>query len=156
MGLCQNREHRSSQGSVPTLSKRMCWLGGSFHQRLQGCQSLAEHLSLFRQRHRFSSGTTGAKIVTQFVKRTTKTSCRRESSKPAHGIVSLFDASVILLQIIIEVFIRPMLDSVAHDFVYSPWIGTMPVCRDRFWRMANPGNRLLEEPLSRLHISLFA
>jgi hypothetical protein len=69
-----------------------------------------------------------------------------------HGIVPLFDASVILLQTIVEVLVRPMLDMIAHCLAYSSWIGTIPICRDRLWGMPNPSLRLLEKPLSCLHV----
>jgi hypothetical protein len=49
-----------------------------------------------------------------------------------------------------------MLDMVTHDLADAPWIGTMPICRDRRWYMANHSNRLLEKSLSSLHIPFFA
>jgi hypothetical protein len=73
-----------------------------------------------------------------------------------HGIVALFDTSVILLQTIIEVLARPMLYLVAHCLTYSPWIRTMPICRDRFWRMANHSNCLLKKSLRCFHIPFLA
>src|SRR5258708_16286617 len=46
-----------------------------------------------------------------------------------------------------------MLDMGAHGLAYRPWIGTMPICGDRLWCMANHSDCLLEKSLSCLHIS---
>jgi hypothetical protein len=78
------------------------------------------------------------------------------ASEATHGIGALLDPSVILLQTMIEVLVRPMLYMVAQDLASGPWIGTMPICRDRRWRLANHSNRLLEKSLSRLYISFLA
>jgi len=123
---------------------------------LESSKTLEKSLSLFQERDRFAHGATRTEIVAQFVKSATEACCRFEASETTHGIVALLDPSVILLQPIIEVLVRPMLDTVAHDLAYSPRIGTMPICRDRLWRMANHSNRLLEQSLSRLHISFLA
>jgi hypothetical protein len=60
----------------------------------------------------------------------------------------LFDAAVILLQTVIKILIGPMLDLVTHDLADSPWIGTVPICCDRLWRMTDRCNRLLEKSRS--------
>jgi hypothetical protein len=73
----------------------------------------------------------------------------------AHGIIPLFDATVILLSSIIEVCIRPMLHIFVQHFPYCSWIGGMPIRCDPFRSVTNDSKSLLEEALGRIHIPLF-
>ena len=98
----------------------------------------------------------GRREVCTRVRCTTETCRRFDRSKTMHGLGALFDTSVFLLQTMIEVLARPMLYLVAHCLTYSPWRGTMPICRDRCWRMANHSNCLLKTSLRCCHIPFLA
>lgn len=94
--------------------------------------------------------------MASFVKRTAETRRCFKGPQATHGIISLFDASVILLQTMIEGRVGSMLDMVAQDLAESPWRGTVPIRCDRRWRMTNPCPRLLEKTLSCLPIPFLA
>ena len=44
-----------------------------------------------------------SKELTNLIEGATETGCRREASKPTHGIIPLFDATMILFHYIVEV-----------------------------------------------------
>jgi hypothetical protein len=67
----------------------------------------------------------------------------------------LFDATVILLQPVIEILIRSMLYMAPYRLADGSGIRTMPIGRDVVGSMANYSNCLLEKLLGRIHISLF-
>src|SRR5258708_32361393 len=73
-----------------------------------------------------------------------------------HRIVLLFNPTMILFQLIIEVFTCAMLHMITHDLVYCSWIGSMPIGCYLLRSRANHSNCLLEKSLSCLHIPLFA
>jgi len=125
-------------------------------QRLQCVQSLAERLTLLGQRNLLLHSTPSPEELTNFIKCTTKASCRREPSKATHGIISLFDTLVILFQTIVELPIRPMDHLSSHRFAYCTRGGTMPVCRHLLRSMANDSKSLLEKLLCGIHVSLLA
>jgi len=85
---------------------------------------------------------------------TTEASRRFNCSKATHGIVALFDATMVLLQPIIEILIGPMLYAVAHRLAYGPRLRNMPIGCDLIGNMANNDNSLLEKALGCLHIPL--
>jgi len=70
-------------------------------QRLQHVQSLAERLALLGQGNLLLHGGPNPEELTNLIKCTAKASCCHETSKATHGIVSLFDASVILFQVVV-------------------------------------------------------
>ena len=111
---------------------------------------------MFQERDHFAYGAARTEIVAQFVESTTKACRRFNCSKATHGIVPLFDATVILFQAIIEVFVRPMLYIAAHCLTYRSWIGRMSIRCHLLWSMAYHINGLLEKLLSCLHIPLLA
>jgi hypothetical protein len=77
-------------------------------------------------------------------------------SKATHRVVALFDATVILLQPIIQICTRPMLDMAAHRLAYGSWIRAMPIGGNLIGSLPNHSNSLLEKPLGSFHISLLA
>jgi hypothetical protein len=107
---------------------------------------------LFQEGDHFAHGAARTEIIAQFVEGRTEAGRRFNGSKTTHRIIALFDTTMILLSPIIEIFIGPMLDVAAQDLAYRPWIGAMPICCDRLWRMTNHRNSLLEKPLSSLHV----
>jgi hypothetical protein len=74
----------------------------------------------------------------------------------AHRIVPLFDATMILLQPIIEILVRPMVDLASHRFTNGSRIRRMTISCGLFWHMANYSDCLLEELFCSAHISLLA
>jgi hypothetical protein len=98
----------------------------------------------------------GAEIIAQFVEGTTEACRSFNGSKAAHRVVSLFDATVVLFQPIVEVFTRPMVYVTAYCLANCSWIGHMPIRCYLLGGMANHGNSLLEKSLGCLHISLLA
>jgi hypothetical protein len=125
------------------------------YQCLQDNKTLEKSSSLFQERDPFSHDAAMTEIIAQFLKGTTKTCCCLDGSKAVQRRVSLFNASMILLQTSIEVFVRPMLDLVTHCLADSPGGGTMSIGCDRLWSMTNHSNSLFEELFCRVHISLF-
>src|SRR5258708_36769889 len=121
-----------------------------------GRQEAGENLSLFQERNRFSQDATRTEVVAQFVEGTTEACRSFNGSKTAHGIGPLFNTSVVLLQPIIEILTRSMLDVAAHRLAYSTRVGGMAICRHLIRNEANHRNSLLEKPLSRLHVPFFA
>jgi hypothetical protein len=111
---------------------------------------------LFSERDHFTHHAAGTEIITQFVKGTTETSRGFNCSKAAHGILSLFNPTVVLFQPIIEIRISPMLYVAAHRLAYGPWIGRMTIRRYLIGNMTNHCNSLLEKLLGCLHIPFLA
>jgi hypothetical protein len=89
--------------------------------------------------------------------RVTTEACRRfNGSKATHRIIPLFDATMILLQPMSEIFTRSMLDSAAHRLADGSRIGSMAISRHLIGNRANHSTRLLEKLLSCFPISLLA
>ena len=109
---------------------------------------------MFQERDRFAHGTARTKVGAQFVEGTTKACSRFNGSKAVHGIIPLFDATMVLLKPMIEIFTRSMLDITAHCFAYGSWIGSVTIRRYLIGYGANHSNCLLEKRLSCFHISL--
>jgi hypothetical protein len=117
---------------------------------------MEKSLSLFPERDYFAHSAARTERVAQFVEGTTEACSRLDGSKTMHRIVPLFDAPMILLQPIIEVFTRSMLDVVPHCLANGTWIGRMTIRRHLIRNRANHSNSLLEKSPGRLHIPFFA
>jgi hypothetical protein len=126
------------------------------YQYLEVCKTLEKGPALFQERNHFPYGAARTEIVAQFVEGTTEAYRRFNGSKTTHWIVSLFDATMILLQPIIQILTRSMLNIAAHRLSYSSWIGRMTIRRHLVGSMANHSNCLLEKLLGCLHIPLLA
>ena len=95
------------------------------------------------------------KEVVHIIKRSAKLRCRREVFKASHGIVPLFDPTVILFHYIVEVVATLVENVTTKRFADRAGIGAMTIRRHLLWHMTNCLKRLLEKALSSLHISLF-
>jgi hypothetical protein len=73
-----------------------------------------------------------------------------------HGILSLLDPSMVLLQTIIEVLVGLMLDSAAQYFSHGSWVGGMSVRGNSFRRMVNHGKSLLEKEVRQRFVQIWA
>ena len=99
---------RSSNQHVSAISNiASCVLGG-YQERLQTPKTLLEELPLVRQWNSLPHRCAIAEVVPLFVKCSTKASCRIKAPESPHGIVALFDATMILLQPIVEIAIAAM------------------------------------------------
>jgi hypothetical protein len=57
------------------------------------------------------------------VEETTEACSSAERFESAHGSVSLFNTSVILLQMVIQIAVGPMRDLLSEDMAYSTRVG---------------------------------
>ena len=126
------------------------------HRSLESSKALEKRPSLFLERDDFAQSVAQTKGVASFVKDTTETGRRFNASKTTHRIISLFDATMILLDPMVEVLTRPMKDIVAHGLAYRSWIGRMTIGCHLLWRMANHIDSVFEKSLSCLQIALLA
>lgn len=98
----------------------------------------------------------GRERIAHFVEGTTEAYRCLNGSKTTHGILPLFDAAMVLLQTISEIFTRPMLDFVAHRLADGTRIGSMTIRRDVIRSMPNDRHRLLEKLLSCVQVPFLA
>jgi hypothetical protein len=101
-------------------------------------------------------GGTGPKVVAHFIERTTKACGRGHASEPTHRIIALFDATMILLESVIEIRIGPVPDIFAKDLSDGTWVGIMPIRRYPLWSMTDCLKSLLEKSFGGIHVSLLA
>jgi hypothetical protein len=97
---------------------------------------------------------TDPKKLTHFIKGPTKASCRWKASKPTHGVVPLFDASVVLLQPIVEIMVASMGNVLAEDLSDGTRVRTVSICGHSLWSIANSLESLAKKALGCIHISL--
>jgi hypothetical protein len=97
---------------------------------------------------------TDPKELAHFIKSATKACCRGHTSEPTHRVIALLDATVVLLQSIVEIAIGPVEHVTAQGLADRSWIGVMAIGRHPLWGMTNDIDGLLEKALGRLHISL--
>jgi len=83
-----------------------------------------------------------------------KSRCCIEVPKPAHRIVALFHSSVILLDTVVKVTVRPMRHLTAEYSADGSRVGVVAISRHLFWSATGHFLGLLEELLGRRHISL--
>lgn len=85
---------------------------------------------------------------------TTETCCRFKCPKATHGRVALLDSSMVLLQPILQILIRPRMDMATHRLAYGTRIGPMAIRRHLIGDMTNHSNCLFEKLLDSIPISL--
>lgn len=124
------------------------------NQRLQHAQSLAKRLALLGQGNVLPHRGPHAEKLTNLITCTAKVSGRHKTTKATHGILALFDASMILFQVVVQIHVRSMLHVISHRFVYGTGRGAMTVCRDLFWNMAHNRESLLKKRFCCVHIAL--
>jgi hypothetical protein len=107
-GMRQDWEHRDQSRCASTVLATTVSILRAPNQRHEGIQPLTEKVTLSLQGNKSSYGTTMSKELANFIEGTTETCCRREVSKPTHGIITLFDTTMILFQKIVEIVIAPM------------------------------------------------
>jgi hypothetical protein len=75
-----------------------------------------------------------------------------EGFEPACGPVALLDAPMILLEVIIQVAVRPMRHPISKDVPNGAWIGIMAIGGDAVWDHAGHRPGGAEERLGRCEI----
>lgn len=88
----------------PPRRLSFCVLGRQNHG-VEGIQALTERIASLRQGNLLFHGGTEPKELAHFIERTAKTCGRCHASKPTHRVVTLFDATAVLLQSVIEITI---------------------------------------------------
>jgi hypothetical protein len=79
-----------------------------------------------------------------------------EKHPNTHRVVSLFDATVVLLQSIVEVGVTTMENIAPQRLSDRTGIGAMTICGHSLWRMTHRLECLLEKALRCIHIALLA
>src|SRR5690349_7527700 len=78
---------------------------------------------------------------------------RCEVPKSAHWVIALFDSTMILFQVVIQVGIPAMHDLAAEHLTNRTWIGVMSIGRYPLRGVTNRCDSLAEELLCCLHIA---
>ena len=73
--------------------------------------------------------------------------------EPAHGTISLLDAAMILLQMVIQVAIGPVHDPVPEDLPNGTWVGIVAIGGNPVGRHAGHSPGRAEEGLSCREVS---
>jgi len=132
------------------------WMLGHQHHGLQSIQSVAEHLALLGKGNLLLHRRTDPKELAHFIEGAAEARCRGHASEPTHGVITLFDATVVLLQSIIEVPVGPMRDLTAQGLAYGSWIGIMAIGRHSLWGVIDDVDGLLEKKRLAASISRFS
>jgi hypothetical protein len=83
---------------------------GPLHQGLQSVLPLTEHRALVSKGNLLFHGGPDPKELAYFIEGTAEARGRGDTSEPTHGIVPLFDATVVLLESIVEIAVAAMSD----------------------------------------------
>jgi hypothetical protein len=126
---------------------------GNHYQVLQGGKSLPQHPTLFRQSHLLFGLGSVSKIVSLFVKRPAEAVCGIEVPESSHWIIPLFDASVILLQPIVQVAARPVYNFAPQYPMDGTRVSNMTIGSHTLRSMAHYFFGLFEEPLRCNHVT---
>ena len=78
---------------------------------------------------------------------------RGEVSKSTHRVIALFDPTMILFQVVIQIGLPAMHDLVAENLTNRTWIGVMSIGRYPLRGVTNRCDSLAEELLCCLHIT---
>jgi hypothetical protein len=76
------------------------------------------------------------KELAHFIEGSTEARSRGHASKPTHRVVTLFDATVILLQSIVQIAVGPVEHLTAQSLANRTGIGMMSICRHPLWSVA--------------------
>ena len=94
-----------------------------------------------------------SEIIPEFVEGATEALRGSKTFKTQHGIVTLFNAAVILLDPVIFIAATPVLHLPEH-FGDGPWIRIVSVGGDLFGTASGDGLSTAEEALGRRHVPL--
>jgi len=117
-------------------------------------QLVAEHLALVGKGNLLLHRGTDPKELAHFLEGAAEARGRGHTSEPTHGVIALLDATVILLQSIVEVAVGPVQHVTAQGLTNRTRVGIMPIGRHPFWGVADNVGSLFEKALGRLHVSL--
>jgi hypothetical protein len=82
----------------------------------------------------------------------TETGGGGEGLEPARGPVPLLDPTMILLDMVVQIAVRPVRHPVPKDIPNGAWVGIMPIGGDAVRRYPGHGPRGPEESLRRCEI----
>ncbi len=80
---------------------------------------------------------TGPKELAHLIEGSAEARGLGHASEPTHGVVALFDATMILLQSMVEIRVGPMQNIHAKLLPDSTWVGIMPIGCHPFWAVAH-------------------
>ena len=110
---------------------------GHQHHGLQSVQLVAEHLALVGKGNLLLHRRTDPKELAHFIEGAAEARGLGHASEPTHGGIALFDATVILLQSIVEVAVGPVEHVTAQGLADGTRVGVMPIGRHPFWGVSN-------------------
>jgi hypothetical protein len=126
------------------------------HHGLQRFQLVAEHLALVGKGNLLLPGGTEPKELAHFIEGAAEACCRGYVAEPAHRIVALFDATMVLLQPIVEIRVATVHDLLAKSITDRTRVGVMSIRRHPLWCVTNDSNGLREKAPGGIHIPLLA
>lgn len=104
------RTENSGSNKIVWGTARLSLELGFQNERFQVLQSLAKQYALLCERHRLFHRCAKTEELTYPIEGTTEACCSYVVSKATHWVIPLFDATVVLLQPIIEIGITAMDD----------------------------------------------
>ena len=107
------------------------------HHGLQSVQLVAEHLALLGKGNPLLHRRPDPKELAHFIEGPTEACCRGQTSEPAHRVVALFDATMILLQSVVEIAVASMNDLTAKGLADCTRVGVMSVGCHPLWGVTN-------------------
>jgi hypothetical protein len=100
-------------------------------------------------------GCAHAKELLLFFEGSTKLCGRVGVPESSHRIVALFDSTMVLFNVIVQIWIAPMHDLFAQRFTNCSRIRVMPVGRHPFWCLLGDLQRIPQKAFGRIHIPVF-
>jgi len=136
---CQNSEHfQSLIESTPCTFHSPGHLGGH-QQRIQRFEPCSEQPTLVGQGHDLLHPLPGSEPLAHFFKGLAKPRSRLHSPESLHGIIALFNSSMILLQPAVQIVTATVEDLPPQRLTDGPRIGVMSVGGDSLWGLACHG-----------------
>ena len=129
---------------------------GRLQQRAHLAPAFLEEAALLGEGDGFVEVGAGAEVVAEFVMGRAEAGSGVEGAEPAHGIVALLDAPVILLDPVVHVAAGAMAHVGAERLPHRTRIGVVPIGGHLLRRLPHRLQRTGEEPLGRVHVPRLA
>ena len=117
-------------------------------------QSLMEPSALFCQGNVLLHRGRCPKELAHLIEGSAEARCRGHTSESAHGVVALFDTTMILLESIVERAVGPVQHVTAKRLADRTGVGIMSISRHLRRRLTSYLDGLLEKTLGPFHVSL--
>ncbi len=146
---------RQREGKTVAVASRAHGSPGRLHgyQPHQSSPAIAKQLPLFGQRDDLPGCPPRPEVVAQFVMRGTEARGCLEAPEPAHRVVPLLDAPMILFQPIVQIATAAVDDFPVEHLADGAGVGIVPICRHAVRSVADDGTGPAEETLSRLPVA---